>query len=369
LLGVVFAKGQAAAQGGAEQKPLLAEQAFKNVQILRGIPVDEFMDSMGFFAAATGMNCTDCHTEESGGDWAKYADDTPLKQRARMMIVMMRALNGSSFAGKRRVTCWTCHRGTTDPETIPDFAIQYRTTDKEPDEIIALSRGPSVDQVLGKYMQALGGAQRVSNLTSFAGKGVYSGYDTLFENVPIEIFAKAPDQSATILHMVDGDDTTIFDGRFGWRASVQRPVPLTELTGGNLDGAKIEAEVSFPARIEQSLIDWRVGSSMIDDKEVQVLQGRLIQGGLPIKLYFDLSSGLLVRLIRYSDTPVGVVPTQIDYADYRDVSGLKMPFHWVVTWTDGRSTIDLSELRVNVPIDATRFAKPANPTAPGATKR
>jgi hypothetical protein len=267
------------------------------------------------------------------------------------------------------VTCWTCHRGTTDPETIPDFAIQYRTTDKEPDEIIALSRGPSVDQVLGKYMQALGGAQRVSNLTSFAGKGVYSGYDTLFENVPIEIFAKAPDQSATILHMVDGDDTTIFDGRFGWRASVQRPVPLTELTGGNLDGAKIEAEVSFPARIEQSLIDWRVGSSMIDDKEVQVLQGRLIQGGLPIKLYFDLSSGLLVRLIRYSDTPVGVVPTQIDYADYRDVSGLKMPYHWVVTWTDGRSTIDLSELRVNVPIDATRFAKPANPTAPGATKR
>jgi hypothetical protein len=97
---------------------------------------------------------------------------------------------------------------------------------------------------------------------------------------------------------------------------------------------------------------------MIDNKEVQVLQGRLTQGGLPVKLYFDSSSGLLVRLVRYTNSPVGVNPTQIDFSDYRDVSGVKFPYRWMVTWTDGRSTIELSELRANVPIDPTKFAKP-----------
>jgi len=164
--------------------------------------------------------------------------------------------------------------------------------------------------------------------------------------------------------MREGDGTTVFDGHSGWLAAPGRPVPLMDLTGGSLDGAKLEAELSFPARVQQLLTDWRVGSATVDNKETQVLQGRLTQGGLPIKLYFDPASGLLVRLVYYSNTPVGVVPSQIDYADYRDVSGMKMPFHWVVTWTDGRSTVALSELRANIPIDPAKFAEPA----PAVTK-
>ena len=362
LPGAMFARGQTGqtqVQSGAAPKPLLAEQIFKNVQLLRGIPVDEFMETMGFFAASTSMNCTDCHSEESGGDWAKYADDTPLKQTARKMILMVRAINQGNFSGMRMVTCWTCHQGTTKPRTIPLFSVQYSDTwDAEPDEIVETSGQPAVDQILGKYIQALGGAQRVSSLTSLAGKGTYEGFDTGYEKVPVDILAKAPDQRATIVHMREGDGTTAFDGHFGWLAAPGRPVPLMELTGGSLDGAKLDAALSFPARIQKTLTDWGVGSASIDDKEVQVLQGRLAPGGLPVKLYFD-TTGLLVRLVRYSNTLVGVVPTQIDYSDFRDVSGVKMPFHWIVTWTDGRSTITLSELRANVPVDATKFGKPA----------
>jgi hypothetical protein len=368
LLGAIVMSGQTAAQRGTGQKPPLAEQVFKNVQLLKGIPVDEFMETMGFFAASTSMNCTDCHSEESGGDWAKYADDTPLKQTARKMILMVRTINQGNFGGTRMVTCWTCHQGTTKPRTIPLFSVQYSDMwDAEPDEIIETSGQPSVDQILGKYIQALGGAQRVSSLTSLAGKGTYEGFDTGYEKVPVDILAKAPDQRAAIVHMREGDGTTTFDGHLGWLAAPGRPVPLMELTGGSLDGAKLDAELSFPARIQQTLTDWRVGSASIDNKEVQVLQGRLTQAGLPIKLYFD-ASGLLVRLVRYSNTLVGVVPTQIDYSDFRDVSGVKMPFHWVVTWTDGRSTIALNELRSNVPVDATKFAKPA-PAVPKTASR
>ncbi len=374
MLSAVFAIGRAPVrptpgQTPAQDKPILAEQAFKNVQLLKGIPVDNFMQTMGFFAAATSMNCTDCHTEASGGDWAKFADDTPLKQKARMMIVMVTALNKNYFGGQRMVTCWTCHQGTTKPRTIPLFSVQYSEVwDAEPDEVVDTSGPGAVDQILAKYIQALGGTQNVSNLKSFAGKGSYEGFDTGYEKVPVDIFAKAPDLRATVVHMRDGDGTTTFDGHSGWLAAPERPLPLIEITGGSLDGAKIEAEFSFPTQIKQTLTDWRVGSAMVNDKETQVLQGRLTQQGLPVKLYFDPASGMLVRLVYYANTPVGVVPTQIDYSDYRDVSGVKMAFHWTVTWTDGRSTVDLSELRANVPIDGAKFAKPAPATTKTASR-
>src|SRR5216117_4206246 len=100
LLGATAVRGQA-------ERPLMAEQVFKNVQLLKGIPVKEFMGTMGFFSAATGMNCTQCHVEESGGSWARYADDTPLKQTARRMIVMMNAINRTYFGGRRVVTCYS----------------------------------------------------------------------------------------------------------------------------------------------------------------------------------------------------------------------------------------------------------------------
>jgi hypothetical protein len=369
LLGAFFA-GYAFAQAGAEQKPTLAEQAFKNVQLLKGIPVDEFLETMGFFSASTGMNCTECHSEESSGNWANYAEDTPLKQRARMMILMVTNLNRGSFGGKRMVTCWTCHRGTRTPRVIPDLAIQYSDMiEGEPDDIPGETSGvPSVDQILGKYIEALGGTESASRLSSFAAKGTYAGYETAFQKVPVDVLAKAPDQRATIVHLLDGDSTATFDGHLGWLAAPQtvKPMPLMELTGGDLDGAKFEAELSFPSRIKQALTDWRVGyPEMMDNKEVQVLQARLMPGGLPVKLYFDSTSGLLIRRVHYTNSPVGINPTQIDYSDYREVSGVKMPYRWVVTWTDGRSTIELSELRVNVPIDAIKFAKPT-PIAPKA---
>src|SRR3954452_14497445 len=107
LFGVASLRGQAA----QVQKPPMAEEVFKNVQILKGIPVDEFMGTMGFFAAATGLNCTDCHVDESGGNWAKYADDNDLKRTTRRMMQMVSALNRSSFGGRQMVTCNTCHRG------------------------------------------------------------------------------------------------------------------------------------------------------------------------------------------------------------------------------------------------------------------
>src|SRR4026209_874094 len=98
-------------QAGREPRPPLAEEVFKNIQVLKGLPVDEFMGTMGFFSASLGLNCTDCHVDESGGDWARYADDNDRKRTARRMFLMMSAINRANFSGRQVVTCFTCHRG------------------------------------------------------------------------------------------------------------------------------------------------------------------------------------------------------------------------------------------------------------------
>jgi hypothetical protein len=169
-----------------------------------------------------------------------------------------------------------------------------------------------------------------------------------------------------IVHTLIGDSTTTWDGRAGWLAANDKPVPVLALPpGADSDGLKLDAELSFPARVKQTLGQWRVGfpDTSIDDRQVLVVQGTTT-GKSRVKLFFDKESGLLVRQVRYADTPVGTVPTQVDYADYREVSGVKMPYRLTLTWTDGRSTIELTEVRANAPIDASKFAKPAPPATP-----
>lgn len=358
---VLLSVGLAHGQARPEQKPLMAEQIFKNIQVLKGIPASQFMATMGFFSASLGMNCTDCHGIESAGNWDKYADETDKKRTARRMVVMMSAINKSYFGGRRMVTCYSCHRGGERPRVTPSLAELYGPPPvEEPDEIRQQApNAPSADQILDRYIEVLGGAQRLASLTSLVAKGTYQGYaDT--EKRPIEIFAKAPAQRTTIVHALGGDITTTYDGRSAWTSapSTDSPVPLLELTGGDLEGVKLDVELTFPARIKQALAQWRVGfPANVDDREVRIAQGTS-DGRYPVNLYFDSKSGLLVRLVRYTDSPVGLAPTQIDYSDYREVAGIKMPFRWTVTWLDGRSTTELSEIQPNVPIDGAKFAIP-----------
>jgi outer membrane lipoprotein-sorting protein len=358
---VIAALAPAATAQSVSPKPPVAEEVFKNVQVLKGIPVGEFMDTMGFFSASLGSNCVHCHVDESLTHWEKFAEDVPRKRVARQMIQMVNALNKANFGGARLVTCYSCHHGDVRPESVPSLLSQYGLPVEDPNKVEILPgapAGPSADEILDKYIKALGDPQR---LTSFIAKGTYQGYDTYEQKVPLEIFAKTPNQRAVVVHTQSGDTTTTFDGRSGWVAAVDKPVTLLPLSpGGETDGARLEASLDFAAYIKNSLNAWRVGFPLtsINDRPVQIVQGTGA-GGTRVKLYFDVESSLLVRSLRYTNTAVGLVPTQIDYSDYREVSGVWMPFHWVVTWTDGQATIDLSDVQANVPMDPDRFARPA----------
>jgi len=357
LAAAVAAGGQA-----APERPPMAEQVFKNVQVLKGIPVDEFMGTMGFFASSLGLNCTDCHVEESGGSWARYADDNALKQRTRQMVVMMNTINRTNFGGRQVVTCNTCHRGTPRPNVMPSINLLYgEPPPDEPGDPFEQAPGqPPPDQVLDKYIAAIGGAQRVAALTSFTGKGTYIGFDDA-DKAPLEIVARAPGHRTAIVHGLAGDTTTTFDGRSGWIAAppTDRPVPLLAVTGQELEGLKLEAELLFPSRIRDVLTKWRVGlPALLADREVRVVQGTTAGGGVAT-LCFDAETGLLVRLVRYAQSPVGRLVTRVDYGDYREVAGVRMPFRWTVSWLSGRSTYELTDVQPNVPVPDVRFARPA----------
>jgi photosynthetic reaction center cytochrome c subunit len=342
-------------------RPPMAEEVFKNIQVLKGIPVDEFMGTMGFFSSSLGLNCTDCHVSESGGSWARYADDNALKQRARVMTVMMNTINRTNFGGRQVVTCNTCHRGVSKPNVMPSLNALYgEPPPDEPGDPFEQATGqPSADQVLDRFITAIGGAQRVAALTSLSAKGTYIGFDDA-EKVPMELFARATGQRTTIVHGASGETVNVFDGRNGWIAAPpsDKPVPLLAITGQELEGVRLETQLLFPARIKESLARWRVGvPAILDDREVRLVQGDTPGGGVAT-LCFDMETGLLVRLVRYTNSPVGRLVTRVDYDDYRDVAGVKLPFRWTVRWLSGRSTYELTEVQPNVLVADARFAQP-----------
>jgi len=350
----------------AQEKPKTAAEVFKNVttSTLKGITVDEFMGSMGVMAAALGWDCSDCHTG-AGTDKVVWESDTPRKVIARRMTEMVNVINKTNFGGVQMVSCWTCHHGRDIPATTIALDTLYAAPNDERDDIVPKDPQPQVsaEQVLDKYIQALGGAQKLAGLTSFIATGTQEGYVDVKGGGQFQIFAKAPDKRTVQIRFPDapdrGDQTRSYDGKIGWVTTPRALLGEYQVTGSELDGLRLDAELSFPGQIKQVLTNLRIGyQESIDGKAVQVVQGNGPRG-LMATLFFDTQTGLLVRLIRYSRSPIGRIPTQVDYYDYRDVNGIKFPFKYKFSWLDGRDSFQISDVKTNVAIDESRFGKPS----------
>ena len=343
-----------------------AGEYFKNVttSTLKELSVDDFLASMGVISAALGFDCADCHPK-AGTDQADFViDTTPEKRTARRMIEMVATINRTNFAGVQRVTCWTCHHGRDVPTTTIALDNLYASPPREDEDVVPPGAGqPSADQILDNYIMAVGGAQRLAGLTSFVATGSSIGYGEFGGDGDFTIYAKAPNQRTTLItfkeHPDRGDSVWAFDGRNGWIRTPRGLLADYELIGGELDGARLEAQMAFPGQIKQALNNWRVGlRRTIANKVYLVVQGSGPRG-LLATLYFDPQSFLLARMVRYAPSPVGRVPIQIDYSDYRDVAGIKFPFEYKFSWLDGRYTAKIKEVKTNVAIDSARFGRPS----------
>ncbi len=363
---------RAQAQAAAAATPprgAMVEDVFKNVQALRGIGVDDFMLTMGIMSAAVGSDCVGCHPS-AGTTEVDWALDTPRKRIARRMVQMVTTINRDNFNGRQVVTCWTCHRGRDRPAMTMTLDAVYGEPSLEFDDVLTPAQNmPTVDAVLNKYITAIGGAARVAGVTSYVANGKSLGYRGFGGGGLVEVSAQAPDKRGVHIRFPEypdrGFSVRTYDGTTGWIATPLAVVPNYQLAGSERDGARLDAMLAFPSQIRQTLTDLRVGlPTTIDDKDVTVVQGNGPNGTLAT-LYFDDASGLLVRMVRHGRSPIGRVPTQVDYSDYRDVGGIKFPFHWTFAWLDGRDTFEFSDVKVNVPIDAAKFARP-NVAVPAA---
>lgn len=344
----------------------MAEQVFKNVQILRGIPVDQFMGTMGFLSASLGLNCTDCHVDESGSNWDRYADDNDLKRTSRRMMAMVQMINKASFGGQPVVTCNTCHRGFRKPNVMPSLNQLYGSPgpDEPGDPFVAAAVGPvkdSPEALLDRHVAAVGGTQRLAALTGISAKGTYIAFDDA-ERSPVELWTTANGRRTVLAHVPAGDSYWTYDGTDGWIAGppTDRPMPIIAVTGQELEGLATEIDVFFPTRLKQRLRNLRVGIPAVleDDTEVNLVQGQTA-GGTVVTLCFDAETGLLRRLVRYAQSPVGRLVTRVDYTEYKEVAGgVRVPSKWTTAWLSGRTHYELTEIVANAPIDGARFTKP-----------
>lgn len=345
-----------------------AEQQFKNIQTLKGIPADQLIPTMQFITASLGVECEFCHVQ---GAFEK--DDKKTKQTARKMMEMMFEINADNFDRRREVTCYSCHRGSKDPVAIPVVMTEELQTARGGPNMGGPGKpegeangkeataGPTADQLIEKYLRASGGAAAIDKVTSRVMKGTI---DVGGKSIPIDIYSKDPDKRISFTHMPEGDSVTAFNGQEGWLGTPGRP--LREMHGGDVDGASIDADLHLGTHLKSMFSDAKVrGTEKIGDSEANVVVGQR-EGKPPIRLYFDQQSGLLVRMVRFGDTALGLLPTQIDYADYRDVDGVKIPFRWTLARPSGRFTIQVSDVKQNVPVDDAKFVKP--PAPPEAAK-
>jgi photosynthetic reaction center cytochrome c subunit len=303
------------------------------------------------------VECDFCHVE---GAFDK--DDKEEKKTARKMMAMMITINQENFEGKKEVTCNTCHGGSPHPQGSPVITAEA----KQPistEEMEKMHHGPeknlpSPDPVLDAYLKAVGGADAIAKLKSVtekAGMAIGPGHQ-----VSIDIYEQAPDRRVSFAHMPDGNDSvTAFNGYEGWLAVPKRP--LRVMNGDEQYAAKLDAEFLVPSDPRKVFAEFKSAKpEQIDGKEVNVVLG-MNAGQPPVKLYFDKQSGLLIRMLRYANTPLGLNPTQVDIGDYREQGGVRIPFEWTIARPLGRFTIKVDSVQLNAPIDPAKFVKPPAP--------
>lgn len=307
----------------SQEKP--AEQVYKNIQVLKGVPAVQLLGAMNYMAGALGVSCNHCHVPNQF-----VKDDKPAKLLARRHILMTRTLNESTFENQQTINCITCHRGEPRPTT----RLQLTAHVLEPPPTVAAAPLPSVDQVLERYAKALGGEAQIEKLKSLriSGTRVTTMGRDPSQTEQLEILRKAPNKLRMTFSRQGSDSTQAFDGQTGWRSFNGR---VSAISGPDLVGAQRDANFYKDSRLREQYSQLTVtGRETIDGRDCVVIEAalpeqhpaRVMFGIQSEKLYFDAQTGLLVRRYMEYKTLFGPLPEATDYADYRKVKGVMMPF-------------------------------------------
>lgn len=327
--------------------PLAAQEA-KNVQYLKGMTPIQLQRTMNFMRASLGVHCDYCHVnDDKTGKWDFASDAKPEKEAARKMIAMVIDTNTKFFEGHTEVTCNTCHRGSTRPVaqvSMPQAQPPFPTPKTERPPL------PTRDEIVAKFAAAMGKVDEnaIANMTMKATRESADGKTT----IPIAI-----EQTASAVRVTNSDQIVqVITGDSGW---IKDDKPARELNKGMIENQNqlrdayrfiVPSDVPANARV--------VRKDKVGDRDAYIVQSTTPSGRQ--RLWFDAQNGLLLRRVTYMATPVGDVPMQTDYSDYRDVDGMKLPFVVRVDSVDPwiGATRKYSEIHVGAKVDPNDFVMP-----------
>jgi photosynthetic reaction center cytochrome c subunit len=347
-LGVVEARG--ARQSPTSQRDKTAGEAFKNIQLFRDLPESQLNDTMFFMKSSLGVSCTHCHV-----DYVNFEkDDKPEKHVARDMIRMVRALNDSNFGGRNVITCNTCHRGQVRPSAPLSFApiVGPRPTPKPADSVPSPAL-PTVDQIFDRYVDATGGSVAQAQIATLVMKGSMSSSEGW--TAPMELDQKAPTKSLSTFQL-RGEWKSGFNGTAGWGQDNQ---DVHTMAGRDLALFRLQSSFFRPSTVKGLYSGLALaGRDTVAGHAAYVVEGTLTGAG-PQRLFFDVQSGLLVRVTAWTATAFGPLAEEFDLEDYRSVGNVKVPFTVSDLKPDFSEVHHLQTGQANVPIDDARFERPA----------
>ncbi|HEV2668152.1 MAG TPA: photosynthetic reaction center cytochrome c subunit family protein [Blastocatellia bacterium] len=340
-------------QRGAEPQEKTAEQVYRNVQVFKGLPASQLYPAMNFISGALGVTCAHCHIPNQF-----EKDDKTAKQTARRMIEMTRALDRSGFGDAQAVTCYTCHRGQARPASVP--AITPAATPQP----TASDAPPTIDQLLDKYVAALGGKEKLERITTLMMKGTETAAGLANNQAArtLEVYRKAPDRLLLVNAQGGNNSMRAFDGETGWQQFGGRAMGMSAT-----DLGMIRREAQFDRNYNLRAQFTRMtgpGKARIGEREVWVIEATPVEtriGPMGLErelLYFDASTGLLARRQIEAKTALGRMPLAIDFNDYREVEGVKWPFIVQQLFPNFGVTQQFSEIRPNIALEEERFKRP-----------
>ena len=344
------------------------DQAYKNIQVVKGLPADELIPAMQYFNAALGVECGYCHVVQPTRAFEK--DDKDEKKTARQMITMTQGINKDNFKGDLEVGCATCHAGRTNPTSVPPVGDEHQGGPRQAAAQAQASQQaqpatpgqpageakpqlPTVQQVEDNYETAIGGRAAIQKLTSEVATGTAT---TAQGTIQVELDRKAPNFLSNTLTFPNGRTTVdATNGTVGWNKAER----VNDYNGYTLRTILMTSRFDRDLAPTTAFTNSRVtGTDTINGHDCYVVRGTLKDPAYSERLWFDKQTGLLVRRITYQKTLFGPLADTADYSDYRDVQGVKVPFTVMRSRPGQTFTVKYDKITFNAPVDDSKFIHP-----------
>jgi hypothetical protein len=380
-------QGRGGGPGGPGGQPL------QNIKVLKNLSREQVQLAMQYVTASLGVGCDHCHVQGPGAGFDK--DDKEAKLTARKMMQMVMSLNETQFEGRQVVSCNSCHRRSTRPDKVPMLAVEMTPEEAAADRARQGQRGrggpggappaqaqpgqrggapaaapagapaqaprptETLEQVVDKYIQALGGRAAVEK----ASTRVMTGTVTMrnLQASPVTVQEKSTGEYRIDIQTQPNPTIRAFDGTTAWSPGGPQG-QVRDLNGLQRQQGLRLADFGLPLTITKRYSDLSVSRyGNIDGKDTIIVSGTAYPDVIE-QLHFDKQSGLLLRRSVSTATALGPLPEQIDYSDYRDVSGVKVPFSVRYATWNSLMVEKFTDVKINAPIAADQFTKP--PAAP-----